>query len=580
MDYKFQSIVSLLDLLIEAADPENLSESDPASIRQAENMASEIAQILSALKEPVILVSNNRRPVLVNPAAQRLLGLDPTGRSIQKILKKLKLTAMNGVPVTYEDLPVKYALEGHVIAGERFSFIDLNGHTRYFSVSAYPLVLKGTITGAVTVMHDETGKSRDCQASDLERESFALKAIFDSAPEAIVVVDENCRIIMSNPKARWLYEQYQMGSDRLIGTEPEPRYSDDPPVDIIALPLARTVFRGEVIDDFEMEVRRPGLPGRHILINTSPIRNSGGKISGGVGIFHDITDRKREKLELQRIRQELENRVTIRTRELSETVETLKAEIKERKRIENRLRRSESILKRISKKMLDTLEADRKTIAKELHDSIGANLAAIKFSLEEKLVRMVSTPPDDLTSLENIVSYLMATIKETKRISANLHPSTMDDLGLCATISWFCREFKTFYKHVEVNQDIDVDEGDMSDSTKIVIYRILQEAMSNAAKHGSPNRIDLGLIKKESYVFLTISDNGLGFDPQTSLISSDPLSGHGIVGMRERAEICGGRFKIESKSGGGTTVKVKIPLQSGTAVAKQKSKSHVSSSFY
>ena len=102
MDYKFQSIVSLLDLLIEAADPENLSESDPASIRQAENMASEIAQILSALKEPVILVSNNRRPVLVNPAAKRLLGLDPTGRSIQKILKKLKLTAMNGVPVTYE----------------------------------------------------------------------------------------------------------------------------------------------------------------------------------------------------------------------------------------------------------------------------------------------------------------------------------------------------------------------------------------------------------------------------------------------------------------------------------------------
>jgi signal transduction histidine kinase len=258
---------------------------------------------------------------------------------------------------------------------------------------------------------------------------------------------------------------------------------------------------------------------------------------------------------------ELENRVAIRTGELLKTVETLKNEIKQRKRIEKKLRHSEEKLRQISKKLLETLEADRKTIAKELHDSIGANLAAIKFSLEEKLAKMVSTPPAHLTSLENIVSYLMSTIKETKRISANLHPTTMEDLGLSATISWFCREFKLFYKDIDIKQDIDIDESTLSESIKIVLYRIIQEATSNAAKHGRPGKIDINLRKKDGAIVLTIADNGLGFEPGAGLISSDPLSGHGIVGMKERAEICGGKFALKSKPGVGTRITVEIPLQ-------------------
>lgn len=536
-----------------------------ASYAGAENktgdIASEMRQLFSALHEPVILVSNTGVPVLANQPAKQLLGLDPTGRPIEKVLKKLNLTAVNGVPVTYEHLPIRYALAGHAIVGERFSFTDPNAQSRYFSVSAYPLIMDGSITGAVLAMRDETPGANNGLASKLERERFALKAIFESAPEAIVVVDENCRIIMSNPKARWLYEQQMPAGYGPLAEEPPPRYSDDPPNDIIALPLGRTVFKGTIIEDFEMEIKREGDTAKHILVNTSPIRDIGGNIAGAVGIFHDITERKREKLELQRVRQELENRVTVRTRELLETVESLQAEIKERKRMENRLLRSEAALRQISKKTLETLEADRKTIAKELHDSIGANLAAIKFSIEEKLAKMVSTPPEDLTSLESIVSYLMETIKETKRISANLRPSTMDDLGLCATISWFCREFKTFYKHIAVVQEIDIGESDLSESMKIVIYRILQEAMSNAARHGNPDRIDLRLTKNAQHVLLTISDNGVGFEPATRLTSNDPLSGYGLLGMRERAEICGGTFTIKSRPGGGTRVAVSIPLE-------------------
>ncbi len=553
MNKPLRSIITLMAERITALDPENQKPPNRESIRQAESISMEMSQIFSALKDPLILVSKQGWPVLSNPAANQLLGLDPTARPIEKVMEKLKLTATNGVPVTYEDLPIKYALEGHVIAGERFSFIDQNDNARYCSISTYPLTLNGENTGAVVVIRDEAEISRHCPSTDLERESFTLRAIFDSAPEAIVVVDETCQIIMSNPKARWLYQG-----------EPTPRYPDAPPNDIIAHPLGRTVFRGEMIADFEMEIAQPDNTVRHILINTSPIRSTDGKITGGVGIFHDITEKKNEQLELQKIRMELENRVAIRTNELLKTVETLKNEINQRKRIEKKLRHSEEKLRQISKKLLETLEADRKTIAKELHDSIGANLAAIKFSLEEKLAKMVSTPPDHLTSLENIVSYLMSTIKETKRISANLHPTTMEDLGLSATISWFCREFKLFYKDIDIKQDIDIDESSLPESIKIVLYRIIQEATSNAAKHGRPDKIDINLRKKDAAVVLTISDNGLGFEPGAGLISADPLSGHGIVGMKERAEICGGKFALKSKPGVGTRVAVEIPLQVNT----------------
>ncbi len=550
MNKPLRSIITLMAEKITALHPENQKIPNRESIRQAESISMEMSQIFSAIKDPLILVSKQGWPVLSNPAANQLLGLDPTGRPIEKVMEKLKLTATNGVPMTYEDLPIKYALEGHVIAGERFSFIDPNDNARHCSISTYPLTLHGENTGAVVILHDEADISWHCPSTDLERESFTLKAIFDSAPEAIVVVDENCQIIMSNPKARWLYQR-----------EPTPRYPDAPPNDIIAHPLGRTVFRGEMIEDFEMAIAQPDNTIRYILINTSPIRRSDGKITGGVGIFHDITEKKNEKLELQKIRLELENRVAIRTRELLKTVETLKNEINQRKRIEKKLRHSEEKLRQISKKLLETLEADRKTIAKELHDSIGANLAAIKFSLEEKLAKMVSTPPDHLTSLENIVSYLMSTIKETKRISANLHPTTMEDLGLSATISWFCREFKLFYKNIDIKQDIDIDESTLSESMKIVLYRIIQEATSNAAKHGRPGKININLRKKDAAAVLTISDNGLGFEPGAGLISADPLSGHGIVGMKERAEICGGKFTLKSKPGVGTRITVVIPLQ-------------------
>jgi signal transduction histidine kinase len=248
-----------------------------------------------------------------------------------------------------------------------------------------------------------------------------------------------------------------------------------------------------------------------------------------------------------------------RTAELRHTVNTLREEIEERKKIENRLQDSQDNLRHLSHRMLHTLESDRQKIARELHDSLGASLAAIKFSLEEKLAQMPTNPPDDILSIESIVSYLTTTIKETKRISANLRPTILDDLGLLPTITWFCREFQSFYRNIRIEEKIRIREEEIDESMKIVIYRILQEAINNAAKHGNPNTINLVLTKKDSRVELTVDDDGNGFDLKDKLNSSDPMSGNGIQGMKERADICGGDFKILSHPGTGTRVHVSLP---------------------
>jgi signal transduction histidine kinase len=256
----------------------------------------------------------------------------------------------------------------------------------------------------------------------------------------------------------------------------------------------------------------------------------------------------------------LEKRVAERTVELENLVETLKTEIEERKRVEQKLRESKQELRLMSRRALEALEADKQAVAKELHDSIGASLAAIKFSLEDRLSTMQSVPNVDTVSFEKIVSYLMYTIKETKRISAALRPTTMDDLGLLATIDWFIREFAGFYKNIDVTHDISIQETELPEAMKIVIYRILQESFNNVAKHADASKIHLTLAKFNGGVQMAIKDNGCGFEPRSSLFASDPLSGHGIEGMRERAELCGGEFAIDSAHGSGTTITVKLPF--------------------
>jgi PAS domain S-box-containing protein len=243
-----------------------------------------------------------------------------------------------------------------------------------------------------------------------------------------------------------------------------------------------------------------------------------------------------------------------------EFVTTITKDISIIKNLELELRDSQRRLKEFSRKSIEALEADRKAVSRELHDSIGGNLAAIKFAMESIVKKIAKKPDAATTSLEKTISHLAETIKECKRISANLRPEIIDDRGLLPTIDWHTRQFSQHYNQIKIIQQMDVDEREVPELLKIVIYRVVQEALNNAAMHSKADTIHIRLKKSGNYFEAEVEDNGCGFDFKEISNCSDRSSGFGLKSMRERVEIIGGSFSVHSLMGAGTRVRIAVPV--------------------
>ncbi len=246
---------------------------------------------------------------------------------------------------------------------------------------------------------------------------------------------------------------------------------------------------------------------------------------------------------------ETENKVSFKALEFIESMAPLIGEAINRFNLEEELRESENRLRVLSSQLLTVQEAERKRIAREIHDSIGQTLAAIKFGLESKLSQVGKGAAPPGVSIENIISLTQNGIEESRRIQMDLRPSILDDLGILATIGWFTREFQKVFSHISVEKQIFVEENEIPDSLRTVLFRVMQEAMNNVAKHSKADLVRLSLRKIEGRIELTIEDNGAGFDPETI------KQGLGLTSMRERAELSGGTFAVESTVGKGTTIR-------------------------
>jgi len=234
-------------------------------------------------------------------------------------------------------------------------------------------------------------------------------------------------------------------------------------------------------------------------------------------------------------------------------------DVTERKKVEDALRESENQLRFLSSQLLTVQEDERKRIAQELHDSIGQILTTVKFGVERAVneVREVSAESIFAESLEHLVPVVQNGIEEVRTICADLWPSILDDFGILATISWFSREFQTIYPGIRIEKQIDVQENEVPDFLKIVIYRILQEALNNVAKHSKADIVCVSLKKIEDIIEVFIKDNGKGFDVEIKDVLSRNGSKRrlGLVSMKERTGHSGGSFDIESSGEVGTTVR-------------------------
>jgi PAS domain S-box-containing protein len=243
-------------------------------------------------------------------------------------------------------------------------------------------------------------------------------------------------------------------------------------------------------------------------------------------------------------------------------VRTTMVDVTDRKRAEDALQESEDQLRRLSSQLLNVQEEERKRIAMELHDSTGQSLAAIKFVAENALSQIDKHDKTaGVESLKTLIPLVQQAAQEVRRIHTDLRPSLLDDLGITSTISWFCREFENVYRGISIEKRIEIEENNVPEPLKIVIFRILQEAMNNVAKYGKADLIRISLVEKGTAVEIVIEDNGQGFDVHQARTPKGPQGGFGMTSMKERTELAGGTLSVESNPGAGTTIRASWPLQ-------------------
>ena len=420
------------------------------------------------------------------------------------------------------------------------------------------------ITWSYSALFSRDGKVEYvlCTGSDLtERKQVETELIrardewvrtFDAVPDLIMILDTEHRIVRAN---KAMADKLGCSPEELVGLNCHKVVHDtEEPPEFCPHALLLRSGTGRSVEVYEGRLKGD------FLVSVSPLYDQEGRLTGSVHVARNISERKRAEEALKKAHDELEQRVLERTAEWAAANQKLEQEIEERKRVEEALRESETRLRHLSSQLLAIQEKERKRVAQELHDGIGQMLTAIKFKLE-------TTPQntrrgkakDKEKSVDAIVPMIQQSIEEVRRIQMDLRPSILDDLGILATIGWFCREFQAVYSAIHIEKKVAIQEHEVSTPLKTVIYRVIQEALNNAAKHSQASLIRLSLRKADGKVELVIKDNGVGFLLEDVLSTESSKRGFGLSGMKERVELSGGAFSIESHKGAGTAVQALWP---------------------
>ncbi|MFQ6676209.1 MAG: PAS domain S-box protein [Fidelibacterota bacterium] len=313
--------------------------------------------------------------------------------------------------------------------------------------------------------------------------------------------------------------------------------------------------KGEIVNRIDLTgngKQVPGTPAEPESLLSAPLKVKGNVI--GVITLDRLGKREFSEDDLSFL-EHLAN-ISAAAIENARTYDRAQREIRERKKIENELRKSQEELHRLTTHLQTAREQERIEIARELHDRLGQLLTRLKMdwaSLKEKLPHS-----DERLSrvIETSLDSIQASIETVHRISKELRPTLVEELGLSGAVETEAREFQDRSGvRCRLSTDPGVDTLDPDRST--ALYRIVQEALTNVARHARATRVDVILKKKNGDVSLTVTDDGKGITPEKL---SDPNS-FGILGMRERVYPWGGELTIAPRKGKGTRLKVTLPVK-------------------
>ncbi|HWR35001.1 MAG TPA: sensor histidine kinase [Clostridia bacterium] len=235
---------------------------------------------------------------------------------------------------------------------------------------------------------------------------------------------------------------------------------------------------------------------------------------------------------------------------------------KEHERQRKQILRTEDDLRRLSHRLVQAQENERKSLSRELHDEVGQTLTALGMELANVETAGRTGLPvlhNRIEEAKRLNSEAMRTVRD---LAMGLRPSMLDDLGLEPALQWQGREFA---RHTGVPASV-VVQGDveaLDDARRTCIYRLVQEALTNCARHAEATKVRVSIEQRGSEIEVEVQDNGIGFAPDTAGVPG----GLGLIGMKERVQSVGGRLKIASRQGEGTSVLATIPVDGTGGVA-------------
>lgn len=441
-----------------------------------------------------------------------------------------------------EMYPMRRALRGEAGTNVEVSYRRKDsGESWVGSLSFGPIRnLDGTITGAVISSRDITDRKRaDAQLAEArmqaERTATQLQTIFDSVEERIYVCDREGQVIMANGLVRQDYGDpgfvppLSEMQDLLEIVDLEGR-----PVPFAEWPVSR-VLRGEHVNGVEIRVMAKNTGKERIFsCNGSALREPGGEILMAILTSSDITERKRTEAALRE-----GEKIALQREQFQALAE--------------RLRRAR--------------EEERTRVARDLHDQIGQILTAIKLDLTWVNRHLPEGGAEIGERLKGTIGLLNDGVRSVRRICSGLRPGVLDDLGLAAAIEWQANEFGS---RTGIDCVVSVPSANLAlESTQATeFFRIFQECLTNVMRHAEAKSVRVTLVELEGDLVLEVADDGKGF------VASEVEQSLGFLGMKERAQMCGGTISIASSPGNGTTVTLRVPAHPPTKADSRYAHSH------
>jgi PAS domain S-box-containing protein len=470
---------------------------------------------LGSIGEAVIATDSEARVTFLNSVAAALTGWSPEEALTRPVGNVFKIiNEKSGMNADDEVLQVLEKRQILTVANN-VALITRDGREIPVEHSAAPILAgEGEVIGVVLVFRD-VAERRQEQIATAEQ-----AALLELTQDSVFVIDMEGKVLF-----------WSRGAEAMMG------YSKDEAAGTIAHDLLRTEFpqplaeiRAELmrVGHWEGDLIKTAKDGRRIVVAGRWALQWGKRDEAPrvLVINSDITERKRgeESLVLQR--------------------EQLRA---------------------LAERLQSVREEDRKKVARDLHDQIGQILTSIKMDLTWVTRHLPKSEVEVLARLTESIQLINDGVKAVRTICSGLRPGVLDDLGLAAAIEWQVSEF-TSRNGVPCEVSVPPVDLHLDGDRATATFRIFQECLTNVIRHAQAKSVRVALCQEDGDILLVVEDDGIGFS-ESSL--SNSLGSLGLLGMKERAQFCGGDVHVSSSPGNGTTVTIRVPLDTPRAEREQ-----------